>query len=186
MAYNTTDYNCADDGCASLPDYNETIETCGAVGRLGGASTLYLLFCGYGINDPGDTAEWDALVTAGKAARLSNIKLGMAAPSAIESDPTTSCGTKKIINYTRTAQVEDFKVTPDNTYFYSQAKKRDFEGAAFVECTTSGLTALVTFIDADISLAAYRDLPNTNENLQKYVVEISWKDIDDPLQYNFS
>ena len=186
MAYNTTDYNCADDGCVSLPDYNETIEACSASGRLGGASTLYLLNCGCGIQNPGDTAEWDDLVASGCAVRLSNIKLGMGAPTPIESDATTSCGTKKIINYTRTADIEDFKVTPENSYFYSQAKRRDFEGAAFIECTTSGLTQLVTFIDADISLSAYRDMPNTNENLQKYVVQISWKDIDDPIQYNFS
>lgn len=186
MAYNTTDYNCVDDGCVSLPDYNETIESCAANGRLGGASTLYLLFCGYGINDPGDTAEWDALVDSGGAARLSSIKLGMAAPTPIESDPTTSCGTVSVINYTRTAEIEDFKVTPENTYFYSQAKRRKFEGAAFIECTTSGLVQLVTFIDAEINLSAYREVPNTNETLQKYVVQISWKDIDDPVQYNFS
>lgn len=184
MAYNSLDYNCTDDGCADLSAYDETIESCGANGRLGGASTVYLLNCGYGINDPGNVDEWDALVTAGKAIRISNIKMGMAQPTAIESDPTTSCGTKKTINFTRTISLEDFKVSPVNSYFWSQAKKRDFEGLMFIECSTSGLTPVVSFVDADVSLSAYRDLPNTNESLQKYVVEFTWKDYDDPIQYN--
>ena len=184
MAYNSLDYNCTDDGCSDLSLYDETIESCGAVGRLGGEATLYLLHCGQYIIDPGSVSEWDAKVAAGGATRISNVKIGMGQPTAITADPTTSCGTIRTINYTRTLQLEDYKVTPVNSYFWSQAAKRSFEGAMIIECSTSGLTDLVSFIDADISVAEYRDLPNTNENLQKYVVELTWKDIDSPIQYN--
>jgi len=184
MAYNSLDYNCTDDGCSDLSAYDETIESCGAVGRLGGAATVYLLLCGNYINDPGSVSEWDAKVLAGGAIRISNVKMGMGQPTAITADPTTSCGTTRVINYTRTIQLEDFKVSPVNSYFWSQAAKRDFEGLMFIECPTSGLTPVVSFVNADITLSEYRDLPNTNENLQKYVVEFSWKDIDSPIQYN--
>lgn len=184
MGYNNANYNCADDGCSDLSAYDETIEACGAAGRLGGAHTIYLLNCGEWINNPGDIDEWDAKVAAGNAIRVSSIKFGMAAPADIEQDPTTSCGTKRVINRTWTADIEDFKVSPVNSYFWSNASKRTFEAMMIVECTTSGLTPVVSFVDDIVNVSAYREIPNTNESLQKYVAKITWKNIDAPIQYN--
>lgn len=184
MGYNNANYNCADDDCSSLSSYDETIQACGAAGRLGGAHTAYLLNCGEYITNPGSISEWDQKVADGKAIRISNIKFGMAAPANIEQDSTTSCGTKRVINRTWTANIEDYKVSPVNSYFWSNASKRTFEAMMFIECTTSGLTEVVSFVDDVINVAAYRDIPNTNEQLQKYVADISWKSIDAPIQYN--
>jgi hypothetical protein len=181
MADNCVNYNCDD-----LGEYDSTLAQCGAKRRTAGAATMYLLECGITPTDPGDQDELDALVTAGTATMISNVKIGFGQPAEITSEAITSCGTTEVINYTRTFTLEDGKVTLTNTAFWNQAKKRVFNGAVLIECPTSGLDPLVTFIDAELSLGGYRDFPNTNEQIQKYVITGSWKALDDPLQYDYT
>lgn len=174
--------NCVNYNCEELPDYEETLSECAAEGRLAGASGMYLIECGATLEDPGDQTELDALVDAGDAKFIPGVKIGFSAPSPIEVDSTTSCGTKKTINYNREFAGEDYKVTIANTTFWSTAKKRVYGGVVLVECSTEGLDDVVTFIDAEVTITSYRDFPNTNEQLQKYVFGGKWKSIDDPQQ----
>ena len=178
--------NCINYNCDELPPYESTIANCGAKGRNSGASTMWLLECGATISDPGNQAEIDALVLAGLATELENLKIGFAAPSPITQDSITSCGTPITINYTRTMSIEDAKVTTGNTEFWSTAKKRTYGGVILKECSTTGLDEVTTFIDAEVSIESYRDFPNTQDQLQKYIVTGSWKSYDDPLQYPYT
>lgn len=178
--------NCLNYNCDDLPDYDQTLDNCGAKGRLGGASVLYLIECDATINDPGSQTDLDTAVTNGDAYLIDNVKIGFGQPSPIEVDSTTSCGTKQVANYNREFSLEDYKVTAGNTEFWSTAKKRVYGGAVLVECTTDGLDAVVTFINAQITIESYRDFPNTNEQLQKYVVTGKWKSYDDPLQITYT
>lgn len=181
------DFNgCLNYNCDDLPAYDNTIANCGAKGRNSGASTMYLIECDATIADPGNQSQLDAAVLAGDAVKIDNVKIGFGAPTAIPVEPTTSCGTKKTVNYDRTFNLEDYKVTIANSEFWSQAKKRSFGGAIFIECTTSGLDPQVTVIDAELDIEAYRDFPNTVDNLQKYVVTGSWKSYDDPLPITYT
>lgn len=178
--------NCINYNCDPLPDYDSTIQNCGSNGRKGGASTLYLFECGYLPDDPGDEEELDQMVEGGFATKLENLKMGFSDPSEVTQDPITSCGNTVTVTYDRTATIEDFKVTSNNTDFWNTAKKRVYNGAVLVECETTGLTPAATFIDAQISLKVFRTLPNTNKEFQKYSGSLLWSDIDDPEQVDWT
>lgn len=173
---------CLNYNCDELPEYENTISLCAANTRNGGASTFYLIECGESVTDPGDEDELDALVAAGGAVKIENVKIGFAAPTAVTIDPITSCGSIKTINYTREANIEDYKVTLLNTAFWSVAKKRTYGAAVMIECETSGLARLVTVINSEIDVESYRDFPNNQDAAQKYVITLRWKSLDDPLQ----
>lgn len=178
--------NCVNYNCDPLPAYESTIENCGANGRKGGANILYLFECGWLPEDPGDEEELEQMVTDGQATKLENLKIGFADPAEVTQEAITSCGNQIIVDYDRTATVEDFKVTSGNSDFWNIAKKRVYNGAVLIECETSGLPRQVSYIDAEISLKVFRTLPNTNKELQKYSGTLLWSDIDDPTQIAFT
>lgn len=96
----------------------------------------------------------------------------------------TSCGSAVTVNYNRTAVVKDYKVTKGNTLFWNSAKRRSFAQLLIWECTTDGLADLVSFVDAEIIIDSKRNFADSNDQAQYYDITISWKSLDDPLQYD--
>ena len=174
---------CINYNCDELPEYEQTIAECAAYIRNAGASVFGLLECGSEILDPSDAVEVQALIDAGTLTMIPNVKFGFNDPAEITTPSTTSCGTPKITNYTQSATAEDYKVTIDNTTFWNTAKKRSFAGLLIFQCETNGLTPLVTFVDAEISVSAFKKSSNTSDEPQFYQIGFSWKDIDIPLDY---
>lgn len=178
--------NCINYNCAEPPPYDSTLANCSSAVRGGGANVLFLLHCGTVINDPGDEAELNAAVLAGNATRVENIKLGFGVPAPVEIDPTTSCGSKKVSTYDRTADIEDFKVNVTNSDFWDTVKDIVYEGFVVIECETKGLTQHTLFVDAEVSVRAYENFPNTVATPQNYVAQLLWRSLANPKRTEFT
>lgn len=173
---------CINYNCAELGEYEPTIQNCGSKVVNGGGSIAWLLECDAEIDDPGNQTQIDALIAAGTATEVSNLKIGFTAPSEITQDSVTSCGSAVTINYNREINIEDYKVTVTNTDFWNAVAKRSFGGMIIKECTTDGLPDRVTYINAEIVFKFYRDFPNSVDVAQKYVITGGYKKLEDPTQ----
>lgn len=174
--------NCINYNCDPLEEYEVSLSQCGAKTRKAGASTFVFLECDHTMTSP-TTQQLQAQYDAGKATVITGVKLGFNDPSAVTVPPTTSCGVEETIEYTRSANVEDYKVTIQNTLFWNSAKKRSFGGVLIFQCETEGLDAQVTWIDAEVSVAVFKKSGNTTSEVQFYAGTLSWKGLDDPLDY---
>ncbi len=175
---------CSNYNCAPLTDYDSTIANCGSKTRLSGASFMGLVECGSSLSNPSSATLINAMIAAETMTIVGNIRLGFGDPSAITQDPVTSCGSSVTVNYNRTAVVKDYKVTKGNTLFWNSAKRRSFAQLLIWECTTDGLADLVSFVDAEIIVDSKRNFADSNDQAQYYDITISWKSLDDPLQYD--
>lgn len=177
--------NCLNYNCAELPDYSETIASCGSKIRLSGASNLILIECGTNeISNPSSAAEINAALAAGWATLVSNIRIGFGDPSPISQDPITSCSTAITINYARSIVSKDYKVVAENTAFWNAAKRRSFAQMIIFECGTDGLPDLVSFIDDEITVDSKRVFADSNDQAQYYDIVFNYKSYDDPAQYD--
>ncbi len=161
--------NCLNYNCAELPDYSETIASCGSKVRLSGASYIILIECGTDeIANPSSASEINAAIAAGWATVVANVKVGFGDPSAVTQDPITSCSTAITVNFTRSITIKDYKVVTENTAFWNAAKRRSFAQMIIFECETDGLDPLVSFIDSEITVESKRVFPDTNDQAQYY------------------
>lgn len=179
MANCQLDYN-----CAGLSAYNATLNACGAKARGAGFSFIGLVACGTTIANPSSASEINAKIASEDIVIISNIKGGFDDPSAISQDSITSCSSAITINYNRSVTLFDYKVSPENTTFYNEAKARQWGGFIIWECETDGLDPVVSYVDEQITLESFRVNPNTNEQSQYYNVKLSYKSYDDPNQYD--
>lgn len=177
---------CLNYNCAELGEYDESIQNCSANIVKGGFSSIYLLECDAEISDPGDQAEIDALVGSGDATLVSNIKGGWGAPNEVTTDPITACGTPVTTNYEWEAQIEDFKVTTNNVAFWDAANRRSFGGLILVECSTEGLAQRHSYVNAEVKVSGFREMPNTNDEAQKFTVTLRWKSLTSPTVHEVS
>lgn len=177
---------CLNYNCEPLGTYDGTIENCASNIVKGGFSQLYLLECAAELSDPGSQTEIDALVGSNLATLISSVKGGWGAPNEVTADPITSCGTPVTTNYEWEAQIEDFKITSGNTSFWDTANRRSFGGALFVECPTEGLQPRISYVDAEIKVSAFREMPNTADEAQKYTITLRWKSLKSPEVYTLS
>lgn len=177
---------CLNYNCAPLGEYDSTIENCAANTVKGGFAQLYLLECAAELSDPGSQSEIDALVATGDATLISAIKGGWGAPNEVTADPITSCGTAVTTNYEWEAQIEDYKVTAGNVAFWDGANRRSFGGALFVECPTEGLAQKVSYVDAEIKVSAFREMPNIADQPQKFTVTLRWKSLTSPTVHTLA
>jgi hypothetical protein len=171
---------CINYNCAELPEYDTTIQNCAANVIKGGFSALYLLECDADLTDAGSMTELNSLVTAGNATLITSVKGGWGAPNEVTVEPITSCGTQVTTNYEWEAKIEDFKVTPGNTEFWDAANRRSFGGVVFVECPTEGLTARHSYVNAEVKVQSFREMPNSNNEAQKYSITLRWKSLQSP------
>lgn len=175
---------CLNYNCEPLGQYDSSIDNCSSNIVKGGFSQLYLLECSAELVDPGSQTEIDALVASGEATLISSIKGGWGAPNEVTADPITACGTAVTTNYEWEASIEDFKVTAGNVSFWDGANRRSFGGALFVECPTEGLPERVSYVDAEIKVSAFREMPNNNNEAQKFVITLRWKSLASPVVYD--
>ena len=179
MAVTDCNYNCVD-----LPEYDSNIEACGSNTRNGGASAIILLECDAVLVDPSDAVEVQALIDAGDATIVNNVRFGFGDASAIAApEAITSCGTAPITNYTRTGTLKDYKVSITNATFWNAAKQRSFGGMLVFGCGTDGLTDLVYWVDAEVKIAETMTFPDTDESPLFFSVTTTWKSINDPGLY---
>lgn len=161
--------DCIDFNCPALPSH--TLSDCGEI-ATGGVSAALLVKCGIDITDPSDDVEIDALILAGDAIVVSNIKVGVDAASPIEIDPVVSCAPPKIVNYDRTGTWLDANVNAANVTFYNDTLiDRSFGGMLLYECGQD----MVTYINAEIIFSGSRVIPNDSNDAQRFEASFKWK-----------
>lgn len=130
--------------------------------------------------DPSDGAEINALIDAGSAILVTNVKAGLSAPSPQESTALVACATATVATYDRELTLTDGKVTSNNTLFYNSINASAgirLVGALIHECAEDR----VTFIDKQISMRGGRILPDNNDaDLQRYEFVGQFKSKGDP------
>ena len=167
--------NCVSYNCQSLSTWESTLDNC-ATYRAGGSSSIIILACDAVLTDPTSLAEVEALILAGTAWRLENVKVGFAPQSPETVAPVTSCGTERVINNSYSATIYASQVSPSNaTFINSLTSGYVTGGLMFGVCETDGLTNLLLYADAEISYQGGLVLPDTNSDLIRFEMTATWK-----------
>lgn len=167
--------NCATYNCQSLTTFESTLENC-ATYRAGGSSSIILLACGHQITDPTDLAAVEAEIAAGRAWRMENVKVGLAAQSPETVAPVTSCGTERVINNVYQATIFASQVSSDNSTFINALTSGYVLGGIMLGvCPTDGLTDLILYSDSEVAVQGGLVLPDTNSDVIRYEMTATFK-----------
>lgn len=126
--------------------------------------------------DPEDGMEIQSMLNSGTARLLKDVKIGIPEASAQTMPSNVACVPDRTANYDRTFTLIDPKVTAENVEFYNSLKRRSIAGAMIYECDADR----VTMIDATITVAGSRILPDDNLEGQTFTMTASWRGMDDP------
>ena len=104
-------------GCVSYCDsslLSHDLVNCGEY-KLGGISAIIVGACGTTVADPSSAVEIQALLDAGTAKLIEDIRFALPAGSPVTVDSPIGCGTPIRINEDRTATLYDANVTDANS-----------------------------------------------------------------------
>lgn len=172
--------DCLSYNCEALTEHEIVSENCQG-SRLAGFPHAVFFECGFTPADWSDGAEIQALIAAGNAWEVFNLKAGFGEPAAINAPAKTSCGAEQVINYDRTLTVEDYTVTENNRLFWNTLNGgRVIGGMLLNECDTEGYTSKSTAVDSEISFAGGRNVANNNGENQFFASTATWRSRTDP------
>ena len=106
---------------SSLLDHN--LVNCNEY-KLGGVSAIIVGACGTELAEPDNATEVQALLTAGTAKLIEDIRFALPAGSPVTVDSPIGCGTSIRINEDRTATLYDANVTDENNTFWNDVNNR--------------------------------------------------------------
>lgn len=150
--------------------------------KLGGISAMIIGACGTELVDPSDATEVEALIAAGTAILVQDIRMAVPAGSPITVDSPIGCGTAIRINEDRTATMFDANVTDENNAFYNDLNNRKISFFMAYLCDSDKV--LYCTAPVGITTSANFIVPEQNNELQRYEVTFSWRNKDIPAQYN--
>jgi hypothetical protein len=162
---------------SELLDHN--LVNCGEY-KLGGVSAILIGACGTTLVDPSDAVEVAALITAGTAKLIEDIRFALPAGSPITVDSPIGCGSPIRINEDRTATLYDANVTDENSLFWNDVNNRKVAWIMAYLCDSGK----IVWIDpaAGIVTSAQFIIPEQNNELQRYEVTFSWRSKSIPAQ----
>jgi hypothetical protein len=150
--------------------------------KLGGISQLIIGDCGTALADPSDGAEIQALLDAGTAKLIQNVRMSLPAGSPVTVDSPVGCGTTIRINEDRTATLFDANVLNGNVEFYNDLNNRKVAWLLLYLCDSD--TVLYVNPPQAITASVSQIVPEQNNELQRFEGTFSWRDKNIPLQYN--
>lgn len=167
--------DCNSYNCDSLGSYDSTLDNCSPI-RKGGSSQIVLLACGQTMADSSDEAELDALILAGNAWPLLNVKVGLSVSGQDTIDPVTGCGTSRVVNNNYTGTLFSAVVTANNTAFINKLIAGYVVGGMIIKiCDTDGVDPMQVYIDEEIAFSGGLLLPETNADIIRYEVNFTFK-----------
>lgn len=170
--------DCASYNCESLGTYDQTLEQC-TLFRKGGVAKAVLIGCGQTLSDATSESEVEALVLAGNAWYIPNVKIGWDAPSQETQDPVTACGSPIVINNVYSGTLFDAKVSANNTEFYNKLIGGYVIGGLILRvCNTTGLSNMQVYVDAEVSFSGGLIIPNNNSDYLRYEINFTFKTTD--------
>ncbi len=132
--------------------------------------------------NPADGSEINALITAGSARLIPDVKIGIPLPSEISVTRYISCSPETVANYDRTFTLMDDNVTADTITFYNSLNASTGTqalGALLHHCDTDR----VQFIDQPISFSGGLVVPDDNNDLQHFEFTAKFKSKGDAMIY---
>lgn len=169
-------------GCVSFCDVDlldHNLVSCGEY-KLGGVSAILIGACGTTLVDPSDPVEVAALIAAGDAKLIQDIRFALPAGSPITVDSPIGCGVPIRINEDRTATLFDANVTDENSLFWNDVNNRRIGWIMAYMCDSFK----IVWIDPaqGIVTSAQFIIPEQNNELQRYEVTFSWRSKYIPAQ----
>lgn len=167
--------NCSSYNCLALGEYETTFDNC-ATYRAGGIPSIILLACDHQITDPQSLAQVEAEIAAGRAWRVENIKGGLTPQTPETVAPVTSCGTERVVNNVYQLSIFDSKVSQLNAEFWGTLSAGYVLGGMIMGiCSTSGLTDLMIYADAEVSVQGGVVSPDTNADVLRFEMTATFK-----------
>jgi hypothetical protein len=149
--------------------------------KLGGSPAVIVGQCGSTLVNPEDEEEIAALLLAGQAKLIENVRFSIPAGSPVTVDSPVGCGTSIRINEDRTATLFDANVTGGTNLFWNDLNKKKIAWVLAYLCDSN--TTLYINPNQGITVSANFILPEQNNELQRYEVTLSWRDKEIPYQY---
>jgi hypothetical protein len=144
-------------------------------------SAILVGACGTELVDPSDSVEVQALIDAGTAKIIEDIRFALPAGSPVTVDSPIGCGTPIRINEDRTATLYDANVTDENNTFWNDVNNRRVAWILAFLCDSG----TVVYINPNVGITSSANfiIPEQNNELQRYEVTFSWRDKNIPSQY---
>jgi hypothetical protein len=144
-------------------------------------SAILVGACGTELVDPSDSVEVQALIDAGTAKIIEDIRFALPAGSPVTVDSPIGCGTPIRINEDRTATLYDANVTDENNTFWNDVNNRRVAWILAFLCDSG----TVVYINPNVGITTSANfiIPEQNNELQRYEVTFSWRDKNIPSQY---
>jgi hypothetical protein len=168
---NCLDYNCDD----VLVDHRPN--DCGEI-LLGGVANAIFLECNTQLTDPSSASQINAEIAAGRAKKITQVKMGFGAPNPIQIDNPTGVGPQILINYDHTGSLADFNVNPNNVDFYNTVNSgRKFGGLILQMTGTIDADAgeQVWFINSQVTFTGGPILPNQDNDYARFESSFAWR-----------
>lgn len=126
-----------------------------------------VIFTGELPADPSDGTEVNALIDAGSAKLIKDVRVGISAPSEVTTTSYIACVSDPVVNYDRELNYMDGNVTDANVSFYNSINSTSgnkASGMLLYECDAERST----FIDRDIVFSGGRIVPDQNDDSQRF------------------
>lgn len=149
---------------------------------LGGSPAMIVGACGTTLVDPSDADEINALIEAGTATLINNVRVSLPAGAPVLLDSPVGCGSQIRVNEDRTLTLFDANVTDENVLFFDDLNNRKLAWALIYLCDsnkvvyinpTAGITSSIQFV-----------IPEQNNEFQRFEGTLSWRDKSIPKQYD--
>jgi hypothetical protein len=148
---------------------------------LGGSPAMIVGACGTTLADPSDATEIQALLEAGTATLIEDVRIALPAGAPVTVDSPIGCGLPIRINEDRTLTIFDANVTDENVDFFDDLNNRRLAWALIYLCDSNK----VVFINppAGITSSIQFIIPEQNNELQNFTGTLTWRDKAIPKQY---
>lgn len=136
--------------------------------------------CGTELADPSSQSEVQALLDAGTAKLIEDVRVALPAGSPVTVDSPIGCGTPIRINNDRTLTIFDANVTDETVEFYDDLNNRKIAWVLLYLCDSGK----VLYIDPPQGITTTADviIPEQNNELQRVEATMSWRDKSLPTQ----
>jgi len=151
---------------ADFPAYPAA--TCNTKFR-GGVPQAVLIGCNNSVDPDSPTlaADINALISAGNAALLTNLKINIDAPSPITGPSLVGCVSDTLISNDHTITFIDRNVTQDTVDYYNDILANfggEIGGMIIYECDADR----ITYYNMALSMSGGRVVPDQNTDLQRF------------------
>ncbi len=137
----------------------------------GGISAIAILKSGHGITNFSDVTQTQAAITAGKYKIITPIKAELPAPSPVEGENPSACGSETIVDgFDYDIPFKDFNVNATNDEMYRQANLSQFSGVVLYMCAEDQIRV----VEKGVNIVAGLVIPASNKEKQNYPVNIKW------------